>query len=300
MPIRDPEAGAIVRQAFIPRDNHYLIECDYGGIEVKASQWYHKDPTMQSYLDNPLTADMHADFMQLLFMIKKYDAKCKGEKTLRKGTKNGFTFPQFYGDYYGNNAPILWYWAQLHGKKINPKHGLEISSGKTIGQHLIDNGVKNFKQFEKHVQKIERNMWDVRFPVYKKWKEDQYQWYLKHGYLTSLSGFTFQGIMGKNDAVNYPIQAVAFHCLLWSVIRLTKLIKKYKMKTKLIFQVHDSVVADVPKEERDDYLELLKQVMCHEVREHWKWIITPLELEADCSELNGNWSKMKTIMEYIH
>jgi DNA polymerase I-like protein with 3'-5' exonuclease and polymerase domains len=72
------------------------------------------------------------------------------------------------------------------------------------------------------------------------------------------------------------------------------------MKTKLIFQVHDSVVADVPKEERDDYLELLKQVMCHEVREHWKWIITPLELEADCSELNGNWSKMKTIMEYIH
>ena len=143
-------------------------------------------------------------------------------------------------------------------------------------------------------------MWNKRFTVYRDWKEKTYKWYTKHGYLTSLSGFTFQGIMGKNDAVNYPIQSVSFHCLLWSAIRLVELIKKHKMKTRIVFQIHDSVIGDCPKNEKKDFYELLQQVMCHEIKDFWDFIITPLELEADCSELNGNWSKMKTEMKYIH
>lgn len=307
----------------IPKRNHKVKEVTFFGYEdtyninvegihnfateagvIIKNSWYHKDPTMLEYLRNPTTADMHLDFTRLLFKMPEseydYHKEHSGDKTLRKGTKNGFTFPQFYGDYYGNNAVSLWTWMQLTGKKIKPGQGLEISAGMTIGDWLRKHGITTYKQFEKHVQRVEQDMWDNRFPVYKQWRENQYQWYLRHGYLTSLSGFTFQTIMSKNDTANYPIQGVCFHCLLWGIIRLLKLIKKKKMKTKLIFQVHDSIMADTPKEERDDFLELSKQVLCHDLKRYWDFIITPLELEADCSALNGNWHKMETIMHYIH
>jgi len=300
MPVRDPEAGKYVRRAFIARENSYFIEGDYGGVEIKGSSWYHHDPTMLGYLRNPETADMHADFMSQIFRFKNYDLHTKGDKQLRKGTKNGFTFPQFYGDYYRNNAVSLWNWAELKGRKIKADQGLQLSNEKTAGQHLIDQGIKNYKQFEKHVQQVEKHMWYESFPVYRKWKDTQYQWYINHGYLTSLSGFTFQGVMTKNDAVNYPIQSACFHCLLWSIIRLNYLLKKYKMKAKLISQIHDSIIADVPKDELNPFLDLMKQVMCHEIKDHWDFIITPLELEVDCSELNGNWNQTNTILEYIH
>lgn len=300
IPVRDKEMNNIIRRSFIPRKGNYLIEADYGGVEVKGASWNNHDPNLLEYLRNPLTADMHSDFMQLLFKLKGYNPKCAGEKTLRKGTKNGFTFPQFYGDYYGNNAVSLWNWANLKGKTVKKKQGLVLDSGITLGEHLIKNGIKNFDQFKKHVQKVEDNMWNKRFTVYRDWKEKQYALYTKQGYLTSLTGFVFQGVMSKNDAVNYPIQSVSFHCLLWSAIRLVKLIKKYKMKTKIVFQIHDSVIGDCPKNEKKDFYELLQQVMCHDIKKYWDFIITPLELEADCSELDGNWSKMKTEMTYIH
>ncbi|MHA1303614.1 MAG: DNA polymerase, partial [Candidatus Heimdallarchaeaceae archaeon] len=121
----------------------------------------------------------------------------------------------------------------------------------------------------------------------------------RQGYITSLSGFTFQGVLKKNEVVNYPIQALAFHCLLWGCIRLLKMIRKYRMKTKITFQIHDSLIGDVPKDEKRDYYDLLKQVMIHDLKDHWKFINIPLEIEVDSSKLNGNWYKMATELNYI-
>jgi hypothetical protein len=205
-PTRDPEIGKIIRKAFIPRKDSYLVAADYGGIEVKGSCFYHEDPTMLEYMRNPESSDMHSDFACLLFILDSLDESYPGEKTLRKGTKNGFTFPQFYGDYYGNNAISLWDWMGLKGNKINPKHGQILKTGETVGKHLIKNGIKNYRQFEKHVQNIEKDMWENRFPVYKKWRNNQYKSYLKNGYVTILSGFVCSGMIDRNATINYPIQ----------------------------------------------------------------------------------------------
>ncbi len=299
MPTRDPVAGKIIRKAFIPRKDHYLFCADYGGVEVKAAALYHQDPTMLSYLNDPLHADMHSDFACLLFKLDEIDQSVKGEKLLRACTKNSFTFPQFYGDYYGNNAIGIWKWLGFSGEKIKRTKGPEIKTGITIGQHLINNRIKTFNQFKEHVKKIEQNMWNKRFPVYRDWKEAQYNYYLKNAYITSLSGFIFSGMMDKNAVINYPIQGLAFHFLLWSCIRLNKLLKRNKLKTKLIFQVHDEAVLDVPKNEYKVIMKLLKQVMIHDLKEHWNFINVPLELEVECSELNGNWFETNTELHYI-
>lgn len=299
-PIRDAEAGEIIRKAFIPREGRLLVGVDYGGIEVKTAALYHQDPTMLGYLRNPEEADMHADFACLIFKLDDLDTNNSGENKLRKATKNSFTFPQFYGDYYKNNATGFWEWLQFSGKKIKRNEGPVIRNDITIGQHLINKGVKNFDQFVKHIKKVEHDMWNKRFPVYSKWKDKHYKEYLKNRFVTILSGFVCQGAMGKNDVINYPIQGLAFHCLLWSCIRLNKLLKKYKMKTKLIFQIHDEIVADVVPEELDDYLELLKQVMVEDLKTHWDFINVPLEIEVKKSEVDGNWFNMEKTMTYIN
>ena len=299
MPIRDPEAGEIIRKAFIAREGHHLVCADYGGIEVKMAAVMHQDPTMLGYLNDPLHADMHADFACLLFKLDHLDSTVPGEKTLRKGTKNGFTFPQFYGDYYGNNAPSLWKWAGLEGEKIRPKDGVKIKGDITIGRNLINHGIKTFEQFKNHIKEIEHTMWHKRFPVYTQWKEKQLQSYTKKGFVEILTGFICQGLMDKNAVINYPIQGLAFHCLLWSCVELLKEMKKRKMKSRIVFQVHDDMVADVATEEREEYISLLKEVMVRRLREHWTFINIPLELEVESSELNGNWYDKKPVTHYI-
>jgi DNA polymerase-1 len=299
-PTRDPEAGEVIRKAFRAREGHRLVAADYGGIEVKGSSWYHKDPTMLGYLNDPENADMHADFCKLLFRLESLDQSNKGEKTLRKATKNGFTFPQFYGDYYGNNAVSLWGWLGLRGHKISSKQGVKIRDDVPIGKHLRNKGIKNFEQFKEHVRKIEEDMWSNRFPVYKQWRDNQWEWYQENGYVTILSGFVCQGIMTRNAVINYPIQGVCFHCLLWSIIQINEIIKKENMRTKPIFQVHDEIVSDVPDDEYDEYVDILKEVMCKQLKKHWPWINTKLELEVERSDVGGNWHEMEKSLEYIH
>ena len=100
--------------------------------------------------------------------------------------------------------------------------------------------------------------------------------------------------MKRNEVINYPIQGSAFHCLLWSLTQLVlKHLKKHKMKSIIIGQIHDSIIADVPEEETDDYIALANRVMVDSVRRKWDWIITPLETEAAISSVNGNWADTK-------
>ena len=67
------------------------------------------------------------------------------------------------------------------------------------------------------------------------------------------------------------------------------------MKTLVVGQIHDSIVADVPESELGDYLHLANDVMTRQLPRVWKWIITPLEIEAEVSPLNGCWADKKEV-----
>ena len=297
IPTRDPEIGKIVRNAIRARDGHCIIEIDYGGIEVKGAHWYHADPVMAKYLLDP-ESDMHGDMAQMIFKLDSFDKKVDGEKTLRKGSKNGFVFPQFYGDYYKNNAVSLWNWAGLTGKTVGKNKGVQIKDGVFISENLKNHGIKNYKQFENHLKAVEEDFWVRRFKVNNNWKKRQINWYHKHGYVSCLSGFICQGVMRDNAVTNYPIQSVSFHCLLWALIHVNKKLKRKKMKAKLIGQIHDSIIADVPAEEVDDFIDICKRIMCHKLKNHWDFITTPLEIEIDKTPVGGTWFEKETILEY--
>jgi len=294
IPKRDKEARMITRSALYPRKGHQLMEVDFSGIEVRIAACYHKDPTMLKYIHDP-TTDMHRDMAQQIFVLKKYDKENPGHKLLRTATKNGFVFPQFYGDYYGNNAKSLAQWGKLPetGWRINM--GADIGDGKLLGAHMIQSGISSFDAFVEFLRVIEDDFWGRRFPVYKRWKEKWWRAYTKKGYFHTLTGFTCSGEMGKNDAINYPVQGSAFHCLLWTLTKLDEYIIKEGLTTRIIGQIHDSIVLDIYPPERTEIVNKVKEIVGVLLPRAWDWIVVPLDIEFEMAGVDESMAQMEEV-----
>jgi uracil-DNA glycosylase family 4 len=271
IPKRDEEAQQITRAGIIPRPGRQLMEVDYSKIEVCISACYHKDPNMIKEVEDPKT-DMHRDTAMELFCIEQPE----NVENLRYIAKNGFVFPQFYGSYYVDCAKNIW-------KEIDD----------SVKEHLKKYAIKNYSQFEKHLQKIEDKFWNKRFRVYQQWKKDIWRDYQQTGYIKTLSGFTCRARMNFKEATNYPIQGSAFHCLLWSLIQINKFLRENNFQTCIVGQIHDSIVFDLVPEEKEELKTVIRKIMTEDIREHWPWIIVPLDIDAEISEIDGNWSMME-------
>jgi len=293
VPVRDPMQAELLRTNFIATDQNYvLVENDFKGAEVSIATCYHRDPVMISYLTDP-TKDMHGDMSAQIYFLKNEWVKKYG-KNHRYGGKNRFVFPEFYGSYYKQCAPDLWEWME-RAKLLGP-------DGRPLREHLRANGIFELGAcdpkakggpldgtFEKHIQEVEDDFWNNRFKVYSAWKKKWYEDYLEEGGFDTLTGFRIEGAFRRNQVINYPVQGSAFHCLLWTLTRLNKLLRKHKMKSRVVMQVHDSMLGDVYIKELKQYLDLVHQVVNEDLRKAFKWIICPLEVEDEICPPTGTW-----------
>lgn len=289
-PNRDKKQKKIVRSCFIPSPGYHLMAADFSGIEVGTSCCYHKDKKMLNYVRHPEKNNMHTDMAIQCFKLDKYYPD-GAEKMLRKGAKNGFVFPQFYGDYYKNNAASLAAWGEIPSKgRFSKKDGRILHSGKSLGAHLISKGMPEYDDFVDHIQAVENDFWNNRFKGYRNWKKRNVKAFYKNGYLKTLTGFTCTGELSDNDINNYPIQGAAFHMLLKTYIEVNRRLRKRKMKTKLIGQIHDELVFDTHPKETEQVLEIVRQVATEWLLKEWKWIIVPMVVEANIFEVDANWA----------
>lgn len=262
------------------------MEVDYSGVEVRIAACYHKDPTMLKYLHDP-ESDMHRDVAADLFILPHDQVT----KALRQGGKNGFVFPQFYGDYYGNNAPHIWQeWV------VHPYNG-RLLDGKSVRAHLARYGIRTLEQYTEHVKKVENNFWNKRFRVYGKWRRQHVAAYNQRGFFRSLTGFIYKAPMGKNDATNYGIQGSAFHCLLDSLVRLDKELCDGNWKSFIIGQIHDAINLCVWPPELPKLIPLVRKIMVDDLMQKWKWINCQLDVEFDLGRVDASWYEIKTISE---
>lgn len=86
---------------------------------------------------------------------------------------------------------------------------------------------------------------------------------------------------GERIAVNTPIQGTAADIMKLAMIDLHNKIKQNKMNSKIILQVHDELVLEVPKEEIEQMLQIIKQSMEGVVK-----LSVPLKVDINISE---NW-----------
>lgn len=271
-PNRDEQVKEMIRCIIRARPGNKLKGYDYKGIEVAVAACYTKDPMLIRYVTDSKT-DMHRDMACQIFFRNKNTFT----KQERFYAKNRFVFPSFYGSYYEQTAPDLW-----EGAILQPD----------TYQNLIENGIEEYEDFEQHIKEIEYDFWNNRFAVYNEWKKKTWKEYQKKGYIDSLTGFRYYGVMKRNEVLNYRIQGSAFHCLLWTYNKIYPKMKRFE-NTFLIGEIHDEILADVypQEEERLDYLIWLWGTQ--KIREYWDWIVVPLSIEHEASEVNGNWASMQ-------
>jgi len=286
-PVRDKEISKIIRSLFIPSLGCVLVENDFKGIEVALSAAYHHDPVFIDYITTP-GKDMHRDMAAQLYLLEPEQV----DKDIRYGAKNKFVFPQFYGDFYVSCARSLWEWMR-QGKLMGP-------DGKPLREHLKQQGIERLgacdpeeeplpHSFEKHVRAVEDDFWNNRFKVYGRWRKAWFRNYQDKGYFDLLTGFRVQGVFARNAVTNYPIQGSAFHCLLWSLIEINRILAKRGMQSKLVGQIHDSLLGDVRVEELSDYLSIVEAVTMTYLPRHWSWLNVPPQIEYEMCSLGGNW-----------
>jgi DNA polymerase I-like protein with 3'-5' exonuclease and polymerase domains len=73
-----------------------------------------------------------------------------------------------------------------------------------------------------------------------------------------------------------------------------KFILKEKLNTRIISQIHDSLLLDVHPDELEQVVLAVKRITCTDLPNAWKWINVPLEIEADLAGVDQSWAEKES------
>jgi len=281
IPIRDDDIGKLVRSCFVARDNHRLVEVDFSALEFRIAASFWRDDAMVKYASDP-NLDIHRDMAAECYCLPVDEVP----KNVRFFAKNQFVFPELYGSYYVSCAKNLW--------NVIRSGDLKTKEGKPLNEHLADQGIEH-ESFEEHIQEVEERF-NERFPTWSDRKEKWQQQYRKRGWFPLMTGFRCSGVYSRNQLMNIPIQGPAFHCLLYSLIKLNAEMVKKKMRSVIIGEIHDSILSDVHEDEFVEYVGMARRIMTEDVRKAWPWIITPLSVDVEASPVGGSWYEKKGVV----
>lgn len=227
IPIRT-EQGREIRRAFIPKDaQHVFVDADYSQIELRIMAHLSKDETlMNSFLNDE---DIHLRTAALILNLPP--AEVTSEQRRQAKAIN-------FGIIYGMGAYGL-------------ASRLDISQAEA--QSFID-------------------AYFAKYPGVKKYMDTCIQEARKKGYVTTLLGRRrrLPEILSDNrqrrefaerTAINTPIQGTAADLIKIAMINLHRRIQQEKLATRMIMQVHDELVFEVPLGELEIAQKLIREEM---------------------------------------
>ncbi|MBC7950014.1 MAG: DNA polymerase I [Chitinophagaceae bacterium] len=249
IPVRT-DRGKEIRKAFIPRDDkHVLLSADYSQIELRIVASISGDENMTAAFKKG--TDIHTATAARVYNVEEKDVT----KEMRYKAKS-----VNFGIIYGQGA---------FGLADNL--GISRTEAKTI--------IDNYKK---------------EFPGIQKYMDDTINYAREHGYVQTLMGrkrwlrdinsanFTVRGFAERN-AINSPIQGTAADMIKLAMKKVQDAMKKAKMESRMILQVHDELVFDALKSEVNELKPLILESM-------QSAMILPHEVPviAECGEGN-NW-----------
>ncbi|MFC0774342.1 DNA polymerase I [Terrimonas alba] len=227
IPVRT-DRGKEIRKAFIPRDSdHILLSADYSQIELRIVAGISGDVNMCDAFRNG--TDIHTATAAKVYSVAEADVT----KEMRYKAKS-----VNFGIIYGQGAFGL-------------ADNLGIS--RTEAKEIIDNYKK-------------------QFPGIQKYMDDTINFAREHGYVQTLMGrkrwlrdinssnFTVRGFAERN-AINSPIQGTAADMIKLAMRKVHDAMKKEKMQSRMIMQVHDELVFDAMKDEVKELKPLILENM---------------------------------------
>lgn len=247
IPIRT-ELGQQVRKSFIPRDeNHVLLAADYSQIELRIIAALSKDPSMVAAFQNK--EDIHATTAARVFDVPL-------EEITRTQRSNAKTVN--FGIIYGVSAFGLSQQTEL---------------SRSESKELIET-------------------YYASYPMLKAYMSSQVDFARENGYVTTVLGRRryLKDILSQNaivrgaaerNAINAPIQGSAADIIKIAMIKIHNRMEAGDWKAKMLLQVHDELVFDVPKDEVEALSALVKEEM-----ENAFTLDVPLEVDLG---IGTNW-----------
>lgn len=227
IPIRD-EAGREIRKAFEPRDEeHILLAADYSQIELRLIAEISADEAMmEAFVQGN---DFHRATAAKVYETP-YDEVTDDQRRNAKTVNFSIT--------YGAGATNL---------------SRQLGIKRSEATELIENYFKQFAGLKRYM-------------------DDTIEFARKHGYVKTLLGRrrNLRDINSKNGltrsnaermAINTPIQGTAADMIKIAMINIHREMKRRKLKSKMILQVHDELVFDVYKPELEELKILVDNLM---------------------------------------
>ncbi|MDA9637586.1 DNA polymerase I [Candidatus Pelagibacter sp.] len=252
IPIKSDD-GKDIRKAFIAEKGFTLISADYNQIEMRILADLAEVKELKKAFNN--NEDIHSLTASQVFNV---DIKKVDQDMRRKAKAINF------GIIYGISQYGL-------AKQIN------------VSNHEADEFL---------------NAYFLKFPEIKIYMDNTIKFCRKSGYVNNIFGRRshFNGINDKNfnvrnfqerAAINAPIQGSASEIMRLAMIRLNKKFESIKNnKSKILLQIHDELIFEVPVKEVKNITEIIKDEMTSVTESDLHTFSTPLTIDVNTGD---NW-----------
>lgn len=241
IPVRSEE-GKQIRKAFIPSENSYLLSSDYSQIELRVLAHISNSRSLKNAFING--EDIHTHVASDIFDVPENEVT----KNMRRTAK-----AVIFGIVYG-------------------------ISGYGLGENLDISPNEAKKYIEKYLT-LYPEVNEYMTEIVKKAKETSSVRTLLNRKRTidELNNTNYMiRQMGERIALNTPIQGTAADILKLAMIRIDEKLKEDNLKTKMLLQVHDELIFDVPDEELNIVIDIVREIM-----ENVYKLSVPLKVEID-------------------
>lgn len=254
MPVKT-ELGKSIRQAVIAlHPDSYLLSCDYSQIELRVLAHLSQDENLISAFKK--NEDVHKTTASLIYGLKQQEVTDK----MRDNSKR-----VNFGIIYGLTS-----------------YGLSRDLG------ISNEDAQGFIE-----------AYFLRYPKVREYTQEQIGKAEKEGFVSTILGRRryLPEINNKNlairqfaqrQAINTPIQGSASDLIKLAMIQIHRLLREKDLKSKMILQIHDELLFDVPEEELPKAVRLIRERMENVLR-----LKVPIKVDI---KIGKNWSEMKEVV----
>lgn len=220
--------GIKIRSAFTAGEGKRLLSADYSQIELRVLAHFSKDKNLVNAFKN--NADIHTQTAAQIFGVNNLAEVTSEQRAVGKR----INFSIIYG---------------LTPYGLSQDLGIKLSDAKSYIE----------KYFE-------------QYPGVAKWLEDVVEkakktgyvetWWGRRRYIPQLleSNHTLYEV-GRRAAINMPIQGTSAEIVKKAMLELAEIFAKKKLKSKIVLQIHDEIIIELPLQEEEEVREIVKKTM---------------------------------------
>ncbi|MEG2379330.1 MAG: DNA polymerase I [Bacilli bacterium] len=239
--------GKLIRKAFIPSDNSIILSGDYSQIELRILAHMANIEPLKDAFKNEI--DIHTKTASDIFKVD-IDKVTKDMRRMAKAVNFGIVYG--ISDFgLADNLSISRTEAKTFIEEYNKTYpGINEYMDKIIKEAYITKSVKTLLNRKRKIDELGNTNYMIRQ-------------------------------QGERIAKNTPIQGTSADIIKKAMVEIKTKFKQENIKSKLILQVHDELVVDTLKEEKEVVTKILKETMENTIK-----LSVPLKVEFEYGE---NW-----------